>query len=164
MNRGQYLAHYGVLGMKWGVRKNPEYSYTSRLTKKYGRKADKYAAKGNAAKAAKYRSMQERSATLDKRQEEYSKRVTTKGNLICRALTGGIVGGTSYTRMLSAMGGQGAGNRGKKAAAAVLSYWGGWPASRIMNAMYVRGKINESDFSANSVRKRANELGKKVGL
>ena len=159
----EYLAHYGVLGMKWGVRKNPEYSYTSRLTKKYGRKADKYAAKGNAEKAAEYRSMQERSATLDKRQEEYSKRVTTKGNLICRALTGGIVGGTSYTRILSVMNGQGAGNRGKKAVAAVLAARGGWLSSRVMNAKYVRGTW-EWDSAANGVRKRANELGKKVGL
>lgn len=142
MTEREYLAHYGVIGMKWGVRKNPEYSYTSRLTKKYGRKADKYAAKGNTEKAAKYRSMQERSATLDKRQEEYSKRVTAKGNLICRALTGGAVGGTSYTRILATMNGQGASNTGEKVTAAVLAGYGGWAASRIANAMYVRGKID----------------------
>lgn len=31
-----YLAHYGVLGMKWGVRKNPQRAY-QKASKKYDR-------------------------------------------------------------------------------------------------------------------------------
>lgn len=109
------LQHYGVLGMKWGVHKAPDYQYTSRLTKKYGHKADKFASKGN-----------------------------------------------SYTRILAVMGGQGAGNRGKKAAAGVLAAVGGWPVSRIMNSEYVRGKISESDFSKESLANRAGQMARKA--
>lgn len=144
MNRGQYLAHYGVLGMKWGIRKNPEYSYTSRLTKKYGRKADKYAVKGKMEKADEYRQMQKRSAVLDKRQEEYARRVTAKGNILCRGLTGGILGGTSYTRILAAMNGQGAGDKGKKRVAFILANRGGWFSARKVNKDYVTGRIDDS--------------------
>lgn len=32
----EYLAHYGVLGMKWGVRHNPQMAYT-KATKKYNK-------------------------------------------------------------------------------------------------------------------------------
>lgn len=32
----EYLAHYGVLGMKWGVRKNPQRAY-QKASKKYDR-------------------------------------------------------------------------------------------------------------------------------
>ena len=42
------LEHYGVLGMKWGVRKNPEKAYSKarakseKLSKKYSKAYDKY--------------------------------------------------------------------------------------------------------------------------
>lgn len=46
-----YLAHYGVLGMKWGVRKNPQRAYT-KASKKY----DKLEKKANKSldQAGKY--------------------------------------------------------------------------------------------------------------
>lgn len=34
MNDQDYLAHYGVVGMKWGVRKNPSKAYTKAVKKK----------------------------------------------------------------------------------------------------------------------------------
>lgn len=47
----EYLAHYGVLGMKWGVRKNPQRAY-QKASKKY----DKLEKKANKSldKAGKY--------------------------------------------------------------------------------------------------------------
>lgn len=162
MTEQEYLMHYGVLGMKWGVRKAPDYQYTSRLTKKYGRKADKFAAKGNSAKAEQYRQMQKRSAVLDKRQQEYAQRVSTKGNIAARLLSGGVIGGTSYTRILSAMGGQGSGNRGKKISAAILAGVGGWPMSRIINSRYVKGKTDEKSFTAVGVARMAREYANRA--
>ena len=47
----EYLAHYGVIGMKWGVRKNPQRAY-QKASKKY----DKLEKKANKSldKAGKY--------------------------------------------------------------------------------------------------------------
>lgn len=46
-----YLAHYGVLGMKWGVRHDPKKAYT-RATKKYDRLKKKSDRKTYKAKKA----------------------------------------------------------------------------------------------------------------
>lgn len=49
------LRHYGVLGMKWGVRKNPGQAYAKAVNQleKYGKKSEKYRAK--ITDRAKYR-------------------------------------------------------------------------------------------------------------
>jgi hypothetical protein len=46
-NDYDYLAHYGTLGMKWGIRKyqNPDGSLTEAGRARYGKKVDKYRAK-----------------------------------------------------------------------------------------------------------------------
>ena len=45
----EYLAHYGVLGMKWGVRHDPQRAYEKATKKvgKYQKKIDKYTSKAN---------------------------------------------------------------------------------------------------------------------
>lgn len=72
-----YLQHYGVLGMKWGIRKaekkGTSYSYTSHRTNVYNKRAEKAAAKGKTEKAAKYSKYASRSAELDKNKENLAR-------------------------------------------------------------------------------------------
>lgn len=58
------VLHYGVIGMKWGVRRNPQRAYTKSVNKlrNLDKKADKYALKADKqrAKAAKRESKAEK--------------------------------------------------------------------------------------------------------
>lgn len=129
------IRHYGVLGMKWGVRKyqNADGTLTAAGKKRYGedgehkytsletRILNKGASRGG-PNAERNKRMAERSQDLDNRMLQYANRVKTGGNIAVRILTAGRVGGRSYQTILSAMGGQNeAGFTGKKLAAALLS-------------------------------------------
>ena len=83
------LYHYGVLGMKWGVRraskKGTTYAYKSHATKVYGKKAVKAEKKGNTDRAAKYRKYEKRSAKLDRQMQDYATK-TKVGKAIVQSL------------------------------------------------------------------------------
>ena len=87
-----YLQHYGVLGMKWGIRKAEKrgttYSYTSHRTNKYNKIATKAAAKGNTEKAAKYSKYAERSAQLDKNKENFARSSNSVAGNVVRKVAG----------------------------------------------------------------------------
>lgn len=95
LGSSDYLAHYGVIGMKWGIRKyqNPDgsltakgkkryrttgkgkYKYKSHSTKKYDRKLKEVAWQLKNEKDAKKR------AKLEAKQKEYEKRATISREL-----------------------------------------------------------------------------------
>lgn len=156
------LIHWGVLGMKWGVRKyqNPDGTLTPAGKMRYGENGQhKYtsfgtrrrimsAAKAQSQSSPKYELKAERarkSQELDDRMLSYAKRVKTGGNIASRILTGGVVGGKTYQTILSAFNGQDEeGITGKKIASALLTNVGyiippiGWAERGIARAVYVR--------------------------
>lgn len=154
------LVHYGVIGMKWGVRRyqnkdgslteagkkkygeGGEHRYTSMETKIYNKAAKKAREKGLDSRGVEYAEKQaKRSQEIDDRMLEYSKRVSAGGNIATRLLTGGLVGGRPYQQILSVMNGQNDyGFTGKKLAASVLS---AIPYSAIIaRTLYTSGYIN----------------------
>lgn len=157
------LKHYGVLGMKWGVhrakKKGTEYSYKSRATKKYEKKAlkrrvaaddlnpddalykmsDKKRAKlqskyeKESAKADKAEKKAKASAEFDKKMENIARKESVGKNLTKKYLLGGM--GDKTYNMLKASGN----SRGMAYAKTVGSQLLGGPLGMVAARNLARG-------------------------
>lgn len=103
MEEQDYLIHYGVLGMKWGVRKDKNYKYTSMRTKGLSKKVDKWKKSGGknaSAKVKKYSQKLKVSKQTDKNLLKYAKKTST-GKALAQNLLLGPMGAKSYATMRS---------------------------------------------------------------
>lgn len=160
MAYSNYLKHYGVLGMKWGVHKYqksdgtlteagkkrygdrfPDHIYKSWATKHNEKKAAQSRAKGNEERALEYERRARRSSELDRREEQYAKRVNAGANVVLRILTGNRMGGKTYQTFLAMMNGTDGGamdNQMKKAIAFIGSSLAPIGGRALAKAIYIR--------------------------
>ena len=97
MEDQDYLIHYGVLGMKWGVRKDKRYKYTSMRTKHLTKKLSKAKAKGK-KNVGKISEKLKTSKQTDKNLLAYAKK-TSVGKAIAQDILLGPGGAKSYQTM-----------------------------------------------------------------
>lgn len=152
------LYHYGVVGMKWGVRrarkKGIDYTYTSHGTKSYAKRAEKARSEGDTAKANKYDRYHERSVELDRKMQTNAEHNSAGRAAVKTLLTAGNLGGRTYEAVRASTGGKKYISRGAGLAASYLTGPLGATAAR---ALYVR-KDN-----VNRAKNKASDLAKKAG-
>lgn len=100
------LMHYGVLGMKWGIRKarksGSDYTYKSHGQKKYEKKLAKQEAKGaSAAKVTRTRNQLETYKKRDKNRQTYAEN-TSVGKSVAKGILMGPFGSGNYNRLRAA--------------------------------------------------------------
>ena len=100
------LYHYGVVGMKWGIRKarnrGETYSYRSMGQKRYEKKLAAQKAKGASAKRiAKTSNKLEILKARDRNRQDYASKTST-GKSIAKTLIMGPLGSGNYNRLRAA--------------------------------------------------------------
>lgn len=154
--RQDELMHYGVLGMKWGIRRARKnggtYAYQSHGTKKYARKAAKYESKGNTEKANKYKRYHKRSVELDSRMQKSAARQSLPKVAAKMALVTGTGGSRTYEVTRAAT--IGMNKNVSRGLAALNSYFTGIIGATPVRAAYVRYGDNGKDICEKILKKK----------
>ena len=142
MEDQDYLVHYGVLGMKWGMHRaaktGTSYSYKSMKTKRLEKSAANAQAKGK-KNASKLSAKAAASKKSDANRQKYAKK-TSVGKALAQNLLLGTPGAISYQKMRA-----NGTSRGKAAAAHIISgVAGGVVAGFLPGARTVGGAVARS--------------------
>lgn len=138
MDRKDQLAHYGVIGMKWGMRKayakGKDYTYKSHGQRKHEKrvnkitaKAEKKAAKGKRLSYSDDRKLKVSKEKLsayqkrDKNREDYA-RQTSVGKSVVKTIAFGPLGAGNYNRLRSSGHGRVVSALGSNYVASTLGY------------------------------------------
>lgn len=164
------LYHYGILGMKWGIRRfqNKDGSYTSEGKKRYEykslgqkvtakraakaeEKAERLAAKGGKqsridklnAKSEKFRKRSERLKELDDRELDYAKKISTGVTIADRLLLGSMFTSKPTQQFYAIFNSKKDSASTAVAKSVVASLLTGRIGSQVARSLYARGHIKD---------------------